>query len=76
MSKRTAGVMRYEKRFGVIAVELGYIEIEQLVHALRAQVIEEIHESRRRPIGQILLEQGAMTAGQVEEVVRTVLAAD
>lgn len=58
------------KRFGVIAVEKGFITKEQLKHALNIQANENIDEGRHRLIGQILLEEKLMTRAQVEEVMK------
>ena len=58
------------KRFGVIAVEKGFITKEQLMYALNIQANENIDEGRHRLIGQILLEEKLMTEAQVEEVMK------
>ena len=59
------------KRFGVIAVEKGFITLEQLVEALTVQVIEETEGKKRRLIGQILLSMGYLTSSQIDEVMET-----
>ena len=58
----------YEKRFGNIAVEKGFITSDQLIHALNTQVQEECDRSRHRLIGQILLELNLISAEQIKEV--------
>jgi transcriptional regulator CtsR len=58
------------KRFGVIAVEKGFITKEQLMYALNIQASENIAEGRHRLIGQILLEEKLMTEAQIEEVMK------
>jgi hypothetical protein len=58
----------YEKRFGVTAVEMGFITAEQLVGALRIQVDEDLHTGKHRLLGQILRESGLLTPDQVEAV--------
>ncbi len=73
MATPSGGIEHYEKRFGVLAVEQGYITQDQLFDALRAQVAEDLSASRHRRIGQILIDQGAMRPDQVEEIVRLVL---
>lgn len=60
----------YEKRFGVTAIDLGFITAEQLVAALRTQVGEDVQEGKHRLLGQILREDGLLTPDQVEEVLR------
>ena len=60
-----------EKRFGVIAVQKGYITAEQLFEALKIQVMEEINEGQHRLIGEILNDQGLMTVSQISDVVES-----
>jgi hypothetical protein len=65
-------IEEYEKRFGAIAVENGFIPLEQLLEAMRIQVTEDVIEKKHRPIGQILLELGYITDEQVREVLNIV----
>jgi hypothetical protein len=55
-------------RFGVVAVERGFITPEQLVAALQVQVEENLKSSQHRLIGMILLEQGLLTLEQIDEI--------
>lgn len=57
-----------EKRFGVIAVEKGFITAEDLIEVLKIQIGEDIEKGRHRLIGKILLDQGLMTYAQIDEV--------
>lgn len=57
-----------EKRFGVVAIESGYVTPAEFVEALKIQVLEDIEKGRHRLIGRILLEQGVMTLGQIDQV--------
>ncbi len=61
---------RYEKRFGVTAVELGFITADQLVAALKVQVREDLEGGKHRLLGQILREMGLMSPDEVERVLR------
>ena len=56
------------KRFGVIAIEKGFITAEQLIHAIEEQIRDEIAQERHRLIGEILCEKGYMTKEQGDEV--------
>ena len=56
------------KRFGVIAIEKGFIATEQLIHAIEEQIRDEIAQERHRLIGEILCEKGYMTKEQCDEV--------
>ena len=64
MEKLTPG----EKRFGMIAIEKGFITKEQLIDALRKQVEEEVEQGAHRFIGSILIENKAMNAKQLGAV--------
>jgi hypothetical protein len=57
-----------EKRFGLIAIEKGYITPHDLIEALRVQVEEEAEKGIHRLIGEILVSQGKMTDTQREDV--------
>jgi len=59
------------KRFGVIAVEKGFITLEQLVEAMTIQILEETEGEKHRLIGQILLSLGYLTSPQIDEVMET-----
>jgi hypothetical protein len=60
-----------ERRFGVIAVEKGFITADQVVEAIKIQVDEDVEKGRHRLIGRILLEQGLMTLSQIDEVLES-----
>ena len=62
-----------ELRFGVIAVDKGFITAEQLTDSLRIQVTEELEQEKHRLIGAILLDKGFITIEQVEEVVKELM---
>ncbi|MFZ7112284.1 MAG: hypothetical protein ACOWYE_11420 [Desulfatiglandales bacterium] len=57
-----------EKRFGVLAVERGFVTADQVIEALRIQVTEDMDRGKHRVIGRILLEQGIMTLSDIDEV--------
>jgi hypothetical protein len=59
---------RLEKRFGIVAVEKGYITKVQLDNAIITQMTDEVLEREHRPIGTILLDQGHITVEQIDEV--------
>ncbi len=62
---------QFEKRFGVIAIEKGFITPDQLIEAIKIQVTEDIEEGKHRLIGRILLEQGLITIPQIDEVLES-----
>jgi len=61
----------FQKRFGFIAVEKGFITTDQLVEALRVQVKEEVERGKHTLIGAILFNQGYISLPQIEEVLET-----
>jgi len=71
MVKTTAKIEYYEKRFGIIAIERGFISSEDLIEALKIQVGEEIEIGKHRLLGAILLYQDKITARQIDDVVQT-----
>ena len=61
-------VEKFDKRFGVVAVEKGFITPEQLIEAMKIQIMEEIENSKHQLIGEILWDKGYLTKLQVNEV--------
>ena len=61
----------YNKRFGTIAVDKGYINENQLVKAMRIQAKENVKEDKHRLLGQIFVENGLLTNAQVDEILET-----
>ncbi|MBW1668687.1 MAG: hypothetical protein JRJ66_11660 [Deltaproteobacteria bacterium] len=57
-----------DKRFGVLAVEKGFITKEQLFEALKIQTEENIEDDKHRLIGVILYKLGYITVEQIEEI--------
>jgi hypothetical protein len=60
-----------KKRFGSYAVEKGFITEDQLIEALAIQARENVKEKKHRLLGQIMLDQGFITALQIDEVLET-----
>jgi len=58
----------YEKRYGNIAIENGFINSQQLVEALHTQVMEEINDGKHRLIGAILYDLSYISLTQDKEV--------
>jgi hypothetical protein len=74
MADKREEIERYEKQFGVIAIEKGFISSEQLIDALKLQVKEDLEYKSHRLVGEILLDAGHITPDQVQEVVNTIFA--
>lgn len=72
MPDKPKKVEHYEKRFGLIAMEKGFITSDDLIKALIVQVRENIKNGTHRQIGEILLDQDIMSANQIEEVVKAI----
>jgi len=62
---------KHHKRFGTIAVDKGFINEEQLVKALEIQAKENVMDGKHRLLGQIFVEEGLLTAAQVDEILET-----
>jgi hypothetical protein len=61
-----------EKRFGIVAIEKGFVKSDEIVDALRIQVMEDIESGQHRLIGRILLEQGKLSLSQIDEVLEII----
>ena len=68
LSESNMVVKGIEKRFGTIAVEKGYITIDQLMDALEVQVRDNLSGKQHRLIGKILYDLGFLTIDQIERV--------
>ncbi len=55
-------------RFGMIAVDMGYVTEKQLNQALAEQMAEDLSNKPHRSIGKILLENGWITDEQIDIV--------
>ncbi len=58
----------FEKRFGMVAVEKGFVTSEQVVEAIAIQVEENLEQQKHRFIGTVLVDQGYMRHSQIQEV--------
>ena len=61
----------YQKRFGTIAVDKGYINKDQLITALEIQAKENVMDGKHRLLGQIMVDEGLITTAQVDEILET-----
>jgi hypothetical protein len=59
----------FKKRFGTMAVEEGFITVEQLLKAIKTQILEDIGTYTHRPIGAILFEQGSIRDHQIYSLI-------
>ena len=67
----TIPVEVHDKRFGVIAVEKGFIKKEQLFEALKVQVEEDLLGKPHTLIGIILIKLGSLTKEEADHVLLT-----
>lgn len=72
MPDKPGKIEHYEKQFGIIAIEKGFITSDELIEALKIQVKEDIEYETHRLIGEILLDQNFITAQQIQEVLNTI----
>ncbi|GEM_PF-491392 len=59
---------KYCRRFGMIAVEMGFISAEKVKAAMAEQLDDDLSNRPHRLLGRILLENGGLTAQQIEIV--------
>ena len=64
----TVNVEVHDKRFGVIAVEKGFIKKEQLFEALKIQVEEDLSGEPHTLIGIILIKLGYLTREEADDI--------
>jgi len=60
-----------DKRFGAVAIDKGFITLENLIEAMKIQIFENLDGSDHRLIGQILWEEGYIDSEQINEVLRS-----
>jgi hypothetical protein len=65
------GIGLPQRRFGFIAMEKGFIKVDQLYEALLRQREQETEGADRRPLGMILKDLGYLSVSQIEEVLQT-----
>ena len=68
MADKPGKIEHYEKQFGIIAIEKGFITAENLIETLKIQVEEELQDKTHRLIGEILLDKGYITPTQIQDV--------
>jgi hypothetical protein len=59
-----------DKRFGSVAIDKGFITLENLIDAMKIQILENLGGSDHRLIGQILWEEGYIKTEQINEVLK------
>ncbi len=72
MPDKPGKIEHYEKQFGIIAIENGYITPDNLIETLKTQVEEEIKNKTHRLIGEILLDKGYITPTQIQDVLDSI----
>ncbi len=65
----------YCSRFGTIAIELGYLNRQQLMQALDEQVDDDLSGRPHRVVGAICFDHGWMTPGEIDKVLNAMFAA-
>ncbi len=66
------GTEDFEKRFGIIAREQGFVTQEQVMQAIEIQLKENMENKKHRFIGEILLDLGYLTESQLKEMLRII----
>lgn len=60
---------RYRRQFGEVAIDLGYVDDNQVQEALELQAERRAAGRPDKLLGQLLLELGHLSTGQIQEVV-------
>jgi len=72
MPDEHSNIDHYEKQFGIIAIEKGFITPAMLIEALKIQVEEEVEFHTHRLIGEILMEKDYLTAMRIQEILNLI----
>ncbi|MBN2062289.1 MAG: hypothetical protein JW882_17940 [Deltaproteobacteria bacterium] len=72
MTDKPGKIEHYEKQFGIIAIEKGFLRSDELIEALKIQVEEDIRYETHRLIGEILLDKNYITVQQIQEVLSVI----
>ena len=68
--KRAIEVDLPQRRFGFVAIEKGFIKVDQLYEALVKQRAQETGRAERMPLGMILKDMGYLSVSQIDEVLQ------
>lgn len=61
----------FNKRFGTVAIEKGYITKEELLEAMMVQIESDLDKTEPKLIGSILHDLHYMTAQQIDKVLES-----
>lgn len=62
----------FTPRFGTIAVEMGFVTIEQVLGVIFEQVMDNHYRKRHKKIGKLMIDKGLMSRKQVEAVLKKI----
>ncbi len=62
---------KLDKRFGAVAIDKGFITLENLIEAIEIQILENMEGPDHRLIGQILWEKGYIKTEQINKVLES-----
>lgn len=62
---------KFNKRFGAVAIEKGFIIKEELIEAMIVQIESHLDEAEPKLVGSILNDMHHMTEQQIDEVVNS-----
>jgi hypothetical protein len=65
----------FELQFGNLAVQKGFITIDQLTATRNRQMMDTITGKERKPLGILLFEEGLLSIPKVKELFRSMVAA-
>jgi hypothetical protein len=68
--------VKYSRRFGTIAVEMGFVTAEDIKEALNEQFNDDLSRRPHRLLGRILVEKGLMSIEEMEAVLEELFKAE
>lgn len=58
----------FTHRFGTLAIEMGFVTIEQVLGVIFEQVMDDHYRKQHKKIGRLMIDKGLMSREQVEAV--------
>lgn len=60
----------FTHRFGTLAIEMGFVTIEQVLGVIFEQVMDNHYRKQQKKIGRLMIEKGLMSSKQVDAVLK------
>jgi hypothetical protein len=60
----------FTHRFGTLAIEMGFVTIEQVLGVIFDQVMDNYYRKQHKKIGRMMMDKGLMSRQEVEAVLK------